>query len=882
MPKLLSLHTDYMVNPLGFDFTKPLLSWRTEAEGQNRSQSAYQVQVSLGEGFEDLLFDSGKLSSNRQTHELEMHLMPLTRYFWRVKIWDEQEEDSDFSEPAFFETARYDTPWQADWIASSHPLPQLKKQFSVSKPLKKARIYASGVGLYALYLNGKKVGDEELAPGFTAYDYWIQYQTYDAGEGLLEGENVIGAVLGNGYWKGRVNWPAMPERRNIYGDENALILELHLSYQDGTEEVVKTDTSWLAAPSPYDRAEIYDGEVYDFNRYDSAWAQPGSKTEGWEQARVSSLDKGLLKARKGQPVKVIESVKPVKLITTPKGETVLDFGQNMAGWVRFKANEPKGAKLRLQYGEVLDKDGNFYRDNMRTALAESIVISAGQPLEYRPALTFFGFRYVLLTGFEKPVNPDDFTAEVLHTDMERTGYFECSDPLVNRLFQNALWGQKGNFVDIPTDCPQRDERMGWTGDAQVFSATACLNMNTNAFYRKYLYDLWLEQQEAGFVPVVVPNILKHANTWGSPTTGWADAAVIIPWNLYLYFGDKEVLFRQYDSMKAWVDYMTSKDEDGVHRYGGHHIGDWLSQDQHSPDALVGLTPTEMLATAYYAYSTGILAKTAAILGKEEDADKYAALAGNIKKAFRDEFVTPNGRVASDTQTSKLVALYMDLLDAEDRPKVASQLKARLVDDRLKQTTGFLGTPLLCPVLSDNGMNEFAYHLLLNKEFPGWLYAVEKGATTIWERWNSIREDGSFGPVSMNSFNHYAYGSIAEWMYRYVAGINPLPEAPGFEKALIRPLPNSLLKHAKASLMTPYGNYESAWHIDGDKLNLTIKVPFNAQAEIVLPAVLGEKVTENGQEIAERRFTRGSGTWQYTYPYASDIINKRVPELQRYG
>lgn len=883
MPKLQSLHTDFMKNPVGFDFIKPMLSWRAEAEGRNRAQSAYQVQACMDESFGVVLYDSGKLASDSQAHVLDIPLKPMTRYFWRVRIWDEQGRESQYSQPAYFETARFGTPWQADWIGSSHQLPQFSKQFTITKPLKQARIYASGVGLYALYLNGKKVGDEELAPGFTAYDYWIQYQTYDPGEILREGENALGAVLGNGYWKGRVNWPAMPERRNIYGDQNAFIMELHLWYQDGTREVIITDESWFAAQSPYDRAEIYDGEVYDFNRYRGDWAMPGPvKAENRDKAKLVPLDKNLLKARKGQPVRVMEEIKPLTLIDTPKGETVLDFGQNMAGWVKFRANEKKGAKLRLQYGEVLDKDGNFYRDNMRTALAESIVISDGKPLEYRPALTFFGFRYVLLTGFQLPVNKDDFVAEVLHTDMERTGFFECSDPMVNRLFQNALWGQKGNFVDIPTDCPQRDERMGWTGDAQVFSATACMNMNTDAFFRKYLYDLQLEQQEVGFVPVVVPNILKNANTWGSPTTGWADAAVIIPWNLYLYFGDKEVLARQYQSMKAWVDYMSTQDKDGVHRYGGYHIGDWLSQDQHSPDALVGLTPTELLATAYYAFSAGILAKTASVLHKDEDAATYTALAGKIKKAFRDEFVTPNGRIASDTQTSKLVALYMDLLEEADRPKVAEQLKARLVDDRLKQTTGFLGTPLLCPVLSENGMNEFAYHLLLNKDFPGWLYAVGKGATTIWERWNSIREDGSFGPVSMNSFNHYAYGSIAEWMYRYVAGINPLPEAPGFQKALIRPMPNSLLKHARASIMTPYGKYESAWAIDGDKLNIEITVPFNAKADIVLPAALGKTVLENGQEIIGTSFTRGSGTWKFIYPYDPEIINKRVPELRRFA
>lgn len=884
MLKLHSLQTDHMLDPVGFDFVRPCLSWRVDADGHDRAQTAYQIQVSEDDACAKPLFDSEKLSSDCQSHtlELELTLRPFTRYYWRVRIWDELDRASDFSTVAFFETGRYEAPWQAEWIGSKHELPQLRRSFSLSKAIKKARIYASGVGLYALYLNGTKVGNEELAPGFTAYDHWIQYQTYEVDQLLQQGENALGALLGNGYFKGRVNWPSIPERRNIYGTQNALILELHIWYEDGSQEVIVSDSSWESAQSPYDRAEIYDGEVYDFNRFSPDWARPGADEKSWEPVQTVPLKKELLKARKGQPVRVIEQIKPVRLIQTPKGEAVLDFGQNMAGWVRFSMDEKKGAKLQLQYGEVLDKEGNFYRDNMRTALAESIVISAGKSAEYRPLFTFFGFRYVKLSGFSQPINVDAFTAEVIHTDMEPTGHFECSDPLVNRLFLNALWGQKGNFVDIPTDCPQRDERMGWTGDAQVFCATTCMNMNANAFFRKYLADLWVEQQEAGFVPVVIPNILKNANVWETPTTGWADAALVIPWNLYLYYGDKTVLERQYDSMKAWVEYMRSQDLEGNNRYGGHHIGDWLALDQHSPDALIGLTPTELIATAYYAYSTTILAKAAKILGKEQDAKEYSDLATKIKQAFRDEFVTPNGRIASDTQTSKLIALAMDMLCEEDRPKVARQLRERLVDDRLKQTTGFLGTPLLCPVLSDNDLNEFAYHLLLNKEFPGWLYAVEKGATTIWERWNSIREDGSFGPVSMNSFNHYAYGSIAEWMYRYVAGINPVEDAPGFRKIRIKPRPNSLLDHAQATLISPYGLIKSAWEIKVDKLVLDIHIPFNTEAEIHLPAVSGNVVLENGKKVSGNTHTRGSGTWRYEYSFDPSVIHKRVPELVQFS
>lgn len=874
--QIIRMRCDYMENPIGFDLDHPSLGWVVAPDGRGTRQTAYHLQVSISPGFETLCYDSGEQPSNQSVGvRLDMALAPCTRYFWRVRVWDENGNISPFSEAAFFETGRMGAAWEADWITGPE-FPQLRTSFTLDKPVRSARVYACGVGLYRMFLNGTRVGDEELTPNFNAYDQWLQYQTYDITAQLQIGENVWGAWLGNGYYKGRVNWPGVPERRNIYGDAAGFIGELAIVYADGSTQRVHTGSDWRAARSPFLRAEIYDGEVYDARTEQAGWNAPGFDDSGWEAAGTVSIDKALLTARKSVPVRVTKTLQPLSLIHTPLGEQVLDFGQNFAGWVRFTTDAPEGTELLIQFGEALDKDGNFYRENMRTALAEIRYIAAGGEAEYAPTFTFFGFRYARVAGWPGDIPLRAFAGEVIHSDIRQTGAFTCSDERVNRLFLNAMWGQRSNFVDVPTDCPQRDERMGWTGDAQVFCATACMNMESDAFYRKYLFDLALEQRKAGHVPVVVPNILYATGYWKLPTTGWGDAATIIPWTLYQYYGDKAVLEAQYDSMKAWVEYMRACDTGGTDRYGGFHLGDWLAQDTKDPDSPYGLTPTDLIATAYYAYSTDLLAKAARVLAKDEDAQTYGLLAERIRAAFRREFISPNGRVVSETQTAQVIALAMDLALPEQRPVIVAHLAERLRVDKVKLTTGFLGTPYLCPVLSDNGLNAYAYALLLQTACPGWLFAVERGATTIWERWNSIKEDGSFGPVSMNSLNHYAYGAIAEWMYRYVAGINPVDSAPGFKHIRLAPMPNDMLSFAEASIDTQYGTVQSRWELNNGRLHLRFEIPFNATATIILPDAENADIVENGQIIHGRAFERGAGVWTYSYIPNGDTICSRVP------
>ena len=883
--KIVNLTCDYMTNPIGFDFDNPSFGWMTESQAVNGAQSAYRIQVAGDADFSGIVADTGRVESDLSAGiRIGVRLRPRARYFWRVRIWDDAGRESGWSDAAWFETAKYAEPWTARWIGWDREFPQLRKGFAIDKPVRSARAYACGVGLYAMTLNGARVSDEYLAPGFTAYDSWLQYQTYDVTDLLRRGENVVGCQLGNGYYKGRVNWPEIRERfgdrRNIFGDRLAFICELHILYEDGTEETVVTDESWKASASPWLRAEIYDGEVFDARRIVDGWCTADCDDSGWDGACRVDIDMALLQARRSVPVKLHERLKPVAVLNTPAGETVLDFGQNMAGLLAFETDAPEGTELLFQFGEALDRDGNFYRDNMRTALAEIRYICDGKARFYRPGFTFFGFRYVRVTGWPGEPDPRAFTAEAIYSDMRPTGRFECSDARVNRLFENGVWGQKSNFVDLPTDCPQRDERMGWTGDAQVFCRTASMNMNTAAFFRKYLYDLAVEQAKDGYVPVTVPNYLRKTGIWQLPVTGWGDAATIIPWTMYVYYGDVAVLEAQYPSMKAWVDYMTKCDTLGVDRYYGFHLGDWLAQDTKDPDNLQGLTPTDLIATAFYALSADIVARAAGVLDKPQDRAYYADLAGRVRAAFRGEYVSRNGRVVSETQTAQAIALFFDLLLPEQKPVAAEHLAERLRIDHVQLTTGFLGTPYLCPALSENGLNEYAYALLLQNKCPSWLYEVEMGATTLWERWNSVRPDGTFGPVGMNSLNHYAFGAICEWLYRWVAGINPVERAPGFKHSLLRPLPNSQLRSASASLETPYGTLRSGWKLTQTGIELEFEIPFNATAEIVLPDADGVEVLENGEKLPEGPIVRGSGVWRYRYAPNGDTIDKRVKPLGR--
>jgi alpha-L-rhamnosidase len=841
-----------ITNPLGFYLDRPRLSWVTEAPGAVFQQAA-RVQVAENEEFSPVLYDTGRSEEvDSLGFRLPVDLKPRTRYFWRVTVWTDRGDEIQ-SPVQWFETSKMDEPWTARWITPDweekniHPL--LRRDFHLDGEVKSARVYVSGLGLYELELNGKRVGEEYFTPYLNAYDKWIQYQTFDVTDMVKQGENTIGAMLGEGMYMGRYGFP--DNEGNIYGDTMAFLCELIVEYRDGRMVTLASDSSWKAAPGPVQFSSIYDGEIFYANKKTAGWSEPGLDTSGWSGTRLIDIDLNKVEPRRSLPVYIMEERKPEKVITTPKGETVLDMGQNMVGWIRFRVQAPKGTEITFYHGEEL-QDGNFSRENLRTAKAEYHYISDGQPAEVRPYFTWFGFRYLKVEGWPGEINPSDFTGCVLYSDM--IGGIETSNPLVNRLFLNALWGQKGNFLDVPTDCPQRDERLGWTGDANVFSGTACFNMDTNAFYHKYLYDLAREQEEdKGMVSHVVPK----TSLTGEPGTHnyggsavWGDAATVIPWNTYIHYGDKAILEQQLESMKNWVDWIRDMDDGSRLWNKGFHFGDWLALDGPGEYNPMGGTPTELIATAYYSYSARLVAKAAKVLGRDDLAEEYLALSDEVKAAFKEEFITPRGRLAVDTQTAHVLALHFDLVPEGFRRRIADNLHRLLKENDYHLKTGFVGTPLLCRVLSDNGYNDLAYRLLLNEDYPSWLYQVKMGATTIWERWNSLRPDGKFGELGMNSLNHYAYGSIVEWMYRNMCGINPVEDCPGFRRALLAPKPHESIRWAKAWLNSASGRYESGWSYEEDGLEYHFAIPFDASADVLLPDTEPAKVVINGKPLAE--------------------------------
>lgn len=827
--KITRLRTNRLENPLGFQMDTARISYIiTEAEGKR--QRAARVYVSLCKDFHEILFDSGESENiDNICYELPFILKPRTRYYWKVAVWSDCNEYAE-SETAWFETAKQDEEWQAFFITQSfqqniHPV--LFRDFEIKKEVSGARAYITGLGVFELYLNGAFVGDEYLLPGLHAYDDWLQYITFELE--LKKGKNRLEAYLGEGWYKGKYGLSAKSPR---HGEEYALLAEIHIAYADGTSEIILTDENWKARKSKVLYDSIYDGEVYDAGVDDS---------EVYE-VKPAKLDTRRLQARLSPKIMMHERLKP-KLLHTPAGEYVLDFGQNMVGWVEFQVNAPAGTEILLQYGEIL-QNGNFYRDNMRKALCEYRYISNGNADIARAHFSFYGFRFVKVTGW--PGEPEEglFTGCVIHSYMEETGKIVTSNPLVNRLIENVRWGQKGNFLDVPTDCPQRDERMGWTGDAQIFSDTASYNMDTYAFFNKFGFDLALEQNKlGGSVPYVVP--MSRYELGGA--TAWGDAATVIPWQAFLHFGDKDILKRQYGSMKAWVEYMQKADEKtGGKRLWttGRHFGDWLALDGKVTGGVYGATDAYYIATAYYYYSTCILAKTAAILDKKEDAVTYQRLAEEIKEAFEKEYFTPTGRLSIDTQTAYAVAAYMDLVPEAAKERFSNDFRIKMKENAMELNTGFVGTPYLCPALTEYGHNDISYQLLLNESFPSWLYEVKMGATTIWERWNSVLEDGSISGTGMNSLNHYAYGSIEGWMYRYMVGINPLEDAPGFRKVLIAPKPDYRIEKVNAELMTTCGCFISTWEIKEEKLYFSFDIPFGVQAELVLPDAAGCEVSGN--------------------------------------
>ena len=816
--KIIQMKTNHVTNPMGYMMTQPVISYKvTEAEGTK--QVAARVMVALDEAMKDVVYDSGSLAElDSIAFTVPMELKPYTRYYWTVTVNTDTGETTT-SEVAWFETGKMNDAWTGKWICSdlnTGTQPYFFKNIKKKNQVTKARLYICGLGVYEAYINGEKVSDECLTPYCNNYNTWLQYQTYDVTE-MLEQEAIkLEVLLGNGWYKGRFGFQNTTPDKGFYGDTLLLISELHLDYADGSSETVGSDESWQARKSKIIDSSIYDGEIYD-ETFAEDTVYP---------VRVYEKEMARLTERLSLPVKVMETIKPVKLITSPKSETILDIGQNQSGWFSLKVKEPKGTQVKLYFGEEL-QDGCFYNENLRTAKAEYTYISDGNEHTIRPHFTFYGYRYVMLEGFTN-FSIEDYTALVLYSELEVSGNMTTGHELVNKLILNTQWGQKSNFLDVPTDCPQRDERMGWTADAQVFTPTACFNMDSYAFYKKFLYDMYEEQKTLkGGVPHVVPafDVTASCSVWG-------DAATIMPWVLYQFYGDKSILEDQFESMKAWVDYITTVNGDDWKWRKIFHFGDWLALDA-KKGSDVGGTDTGYIATVYYYNSALLVSQAAEIIGNTKAAAEYGELAEKLLSEIRKEYFSENGRACISTQTGYVTALKYGL--STDVQRTADDLKNALKDNSYNLMTGFVGTPLLCNVLSDNGMDDLAMNLLVNEDYPGWLYCVKLGATTIWERWNSLDENGHFSSTGMNSLNHYANGSIIEWMYRHVAGINPILTKPGFREIKLIPMPGDALKKAAASFDSPVGIYKSAWEIkEDDSLVFGFTVPFGGKAYLTLP------------------------------------------------
>jgi alpha-L-rhamnosidase len=854
--------------PLGIDEPRPRLSWKLVSARGGDAQTAYRLRVALRPGDlgdpDRLLWDSGRVEADDSLDGVYdgPPLQSSTRYHWRVTLWDAQGEEAGSAE-SWFETALlHPDEWVAAWIGRDPamqaamdppgdddrsertrwlaPRPHLRRSFSLAERPWRARAYVTARGLYELRLNGHRVGDAELAPGWTDYRRRVLYQTYDVTDLLGQGENVVGAVLGDGWWSGYVGFDPGRHARH-YGDAPQLLVQLVLDFPGGSRRVVASDGAWRERSGPIRYADLLMGERYNARQELPGWDRPGYDDGDWAAAAVLDRDTSVLQAAPDPPVRVVEDLAAVSVRRCGDGRFIVDLGQNMVGRVRLRIRgASRDQRLRLRHAEVLDGDGELYVANLRSAEATDVYVCAGESVEvFEPRFTFHGFRYVEVSGYPGELRGDDVVGRVLASDTPWAGEFACSDPMVTRLQANIRWSQRGNFVAVPTDCPQRDERLGWLADAQVFLPTACRNADVGSFMARWMRDVVDAQDADGAFPDVAPKV--GVDSEGAP--GWGDGGVIIPWQLYRAYGDTRVLERCFDAMVAWVEHIHRHNSDLIWRNRvGRHYGDWLAVDAH--------TPGEVLATAWFARSAELVAAAAEVLGRDEAAKRYRDLHAAVRDAFADAFVDEGGHVAGDTQTGYLLALAFDLLPRHLVGAAVGHLVADIQARDRHLTTGFMGLALLCPVLCEHGHADLAYALLHQDSYPSWGYAIVHGATTIWERWDGWTAERGFQTPAMNSFNHYALGSVGDWLYGRVAGIDQQPGSVAYRQLLLRPTPGGRLDWARAWQETPRGRVECGWRLDGDRIGVDVQVPPGTTALLHLPTRDPASVRESGAAAAQ--------------------------------
>ncbi|MBP2651488.1 MAG: alpha-L-rhamnosidase [Firmicutes bacterium] len=931
------LKCEYLKNPIGIDEKAPRLSWQIKSSKRGTMQTAYQVTIATTP--EDLitqtnlLWDTGKVISATSSC-CEYSGPPVVsrqRYYWKVRIWDEQAGVTPWSEEAFWEMGLLEkTDWQAKWVEpiqtpvkreavdpemlfvntideprsyeDFNPCLMIRKSFFVKPGIKQARVYATAHGIYSLELNGSYAGNQELAPEITTYHKYLMYQIYDVTNRLIPGENIIGVTLADGWYTGRIGGPGLPCN---YGDKLALLLQLEIEYEDGSIQVIASDKSFKSSIGPLVYSDLFVGERYDARREKNGWSNSSYDDSGWVHVTIADYDYDNLVAQYGEPVQAIEEIKPLGVIRTPKGETVVDLGQNIAGRIRMRVTGPTGTEVTLEHSEVLDEHGNFLINILgkNKDQKDVYVLKGGQEEIFEPKFTFHGFRYVKVSGYPGEVSVDNFTGVVLASALQSSGFFECSDPRLNQLQSNIVWSQKGNMLSIPTDCPQR-ERAGWTGDIQIYAPTACFNMDVAAFLTRWMRNVVVEQLPDGQIPTVVPyfkcyeDVSSFLFDGAHSSAGWGDACIIVPWVLYNLYGDMRILKETYETMTKWVVYIEKCANEGLstnfaseasperlerQRYlwnTGFHFGDWLIPSlvgDNTPEGMMNcaVVTRELVSTCFYAYSTELMAEISKLLGRTVEANRYAELNNKIRKAFSEEYLNNDGRLSAHFQGIYVLALNMKMIPDEMKAKVVKQLVGLIEENGFKLDTGFVSVPYLLDVLCDNGRKDIAYRLLYQKNCPSWLYEIEKGATTIWESWTAITPEGKVTPAS---FNHYAFGCVGDWMYRYIAGIRV--GAPGYKHIVIQPDTDKTLTYAKASYQSIYGEIASSWSIEAGMVRLKVNIPPNASATVKLHAVQPSEVIESKTLVEKCPYIQvgktmlgenccleiGSGEYCFEYPY----------------
>ncbi|MCL2894270.1 alpha-L-rhamnosidase [Brenneria tiliae] len=931
-----------MTNPVGLDIAHPRLNWKIESPLHGVLQTAYQLVIFDAEGsVEKRVYDSGKVPSS-QSVGVELHNMDFAsrkRYYWQIKVWDNKGNVSDWSERAFFEFAFLTQDcWSAKWIepvqrpsqpdligsieemfesvhendtkdySSLNPCLFIRKEFLVGNAIARARLYATAHGIYDVEINGGKIGHSQFSPGVTAYDDYLEYQTYDITDCLSQGgNNAIGIILADGWYAGRIGGPGTNMN---YGDKLGLLMQLEIEYQDGTRQVIYSDESFKGTTGPFIYADIFIGEMYDARREINGWSQTGYDDKDWRPVIINNrYGYDNLVAEYGEPVRPIKEIKAQNIIISPRGERIIDFGQIIAGRVRIRLSGNKGDRVVIEHSEILDEQGNFLNNIMgRNKQQKDIYILKGTESEiYQPRFTFHGFRYAKISDYPAELQPDDISAIVLASDLKISGHFECSDKDINQLQHNILWSQIGNMFSIPMDCPQR-ERAGWSGDVWVYAATAAFNMDMNPFFTRWLRNVQIEQRPDGQVPMLVP-YWKGYQTMGKilfegshTSAGWGDVCTILPWTLYSIYGDKRVLEENYPMMLKWLRYIEaeaannipenlaanlSEEEKERQKYlwnTGFHFGDWLipsflsKENQQEGMIDCASSTKEITASCFFAYSSDIVAKVANVLGDSNTENKYLALSEKIRTSFAATYLDNEAHIAANYQGIHVLALKLNMIPQHLKAAFFENLVKLIAENGYRLDTGFVSVPFLMDVLCENGRSDIAVRLLYQRECPSWLYQIDNGATTLWESWSAIKPSGERTNVS---YNHCAFGCVGDWLYRYIAGIHLAH--PGYKEIVIHPHPDSKLEYAKASYDSVYGAIESAWRITAGKLVINIKIPANATAKIILPAAMSTDVHCNGGNLQQASgiadiqqnaegviLAAGSGKYQFSYPYTSRI------------